>query len=294
MSTFSERNGFVKKKKIKNDITKKLKTRISNSINIILHSIDKNNLYYLIVNIYRNFLEEDLSDFDLFLIVDNFYYDSSLYNYNLFTIDINKLNMNKMTTLIMEYYKQIEEWYIIFDFIEFLLKTNNISEKLKSDLIVMINDDFKKHNAQYNIINKSIVPLNNKNEINEIEQALNLDDEFLNVKILINKSLELLSNRENPDYENSIKEAIGAVESLSMILTGEKESLGKLTNKLKVHPAFKGALNKLFGWTSADGNIRHGSSEKPSREYYNEAKFMIVTCSAYINYIIAEHAEGNI
>lgn len=50
-----------------------------------------------------------------------------------------------------------------------------------------------------------------------LEEALN-DDDCPVVKTHLRRALELLSDRENPDYRNSIKEPISAVESLSKVI----------------------------------------------------------------------------
>ncbi len=51
---------------------------------------------------------------------------------------------------------------------------------------------------------------------------------------ILKRALELFSDRGSPDYRNSIKESISAVESFVIFTTGkDKGTLGQLTKKLE-------------------------------------------------------------
>ena len=50
------------------------------------------------------------------------------------------------------------------------------------------------------------------------------------------------------------------------------------------------AFTSLYGYTSDEGGIRHGSidvSNTPSED----AKFMLVSCSAFVNYLIEKWSK---
>jgi hypothetical protein len=51
-----------------------------------------------------------------------------------------------------------------------------------------------------------------------------------------------------------------------------------------LHQAFKDALAKLYGWTSDEDGIRHSIMESDNIERA-DAQFMLVTCSAFVNYL---------
>ncbi len=56
---------------------------------------------------------------------------------------------------------------------------------------------------------------------------------------------------KNPDYRNSIKESISAVESLAKVISNDaKDSLGgaldKIKGKIKLHPSLERGLNKFM------------------------------------------------
>src|ERR1700733_716108 len=105
----------------------------------------------------------------------------------------------------------------------------------------------------------------------------------------LKNALEKLSDQTSPDYRNSIKESISAVEAMCQIITGTKSSLGQAVKKLEdngvdIHPAFDTALEKLYGYTSDAEGILHallGESTLDSAD----ALFMLVSCSAFVNYL---------
>jgi hypothetical protein len=105
----------------------------------------------------------------------------------------------------------------------------------------------------------------------------------------LNRSLELFSDRKSPDYRNSIKEAISAVESYCSILTGSpKSTLGQALKQIEkdnnIHPALKSSFSSLYGYTSDADGIRHALLDDDSLNQ-EDAKFMLIACSAFINYL---------
>lgn len=181
------------------------------------------------------------------------------------------------------------EWFQCFDFIEILLQFDymNTTEESLIRLKDNLNGDLENEKMGYRIIDNQIVDITNKEEIDEIEEAI--DSNFNIVNDHIQKSLELYSDRKNPDYKNSIKESISAVESMCCIICGKKVELGKALGKLEkngiyIHGAMKNGFQALYGYASDESGIRHGGIE--DKEVTEEdAKFMLVTCSAFVNYL---------
>lgn len=105
----------------------------------------------------------------------------------------------------------------------------------------------------------------------------------------IGKALRLLSLKPDPDYHNSIKESISAVESACKVLTGDKsgglaKALKKLCSSMPMHQSLQDAILKLYGYASNENGIRHAILDS-SDVGFSEAKFMVVVCSAYVNFI---------
>lgn len=158
-----------------------------------------------------------------------------------------------------------------------------------------INELFQREYVGYRFIDGEITPISDDIEVAEIEKSL--DIEFQGCKSHIRKALGFLSDRENPDYKNSIKESISAVESICQIIAqNSKATLGEALKKLeehgvKIHEAMKKSFSSLYGYTSDEGGIRHYEGIFESNVTFEEAKFMLVSCSAFVNYLIAEYGK---
>ena len=187
-----------------------------------------------------------------------------------------------------------QPWYIIFDFIERYLKICDDAtfDKMQAEFNAILEDEV----SAYRILDGLVVPITNKSEMGSISDAMNTPFEACNIHIA--KALELFANREKPDYENSIKESISAVESICSEITGiegAQATLGKTIKQLKdagmhIHPAMENAFTSLYGYTSDEGGIRHGSIdfvEAPSED----SKFMLITCSAFVNYLVEKWSK---
>lgn len=181
----------------------------------------------------------------------------------------------------------------ICEYIIGLASYYNINQRINCEQ--ELNALFEEEFVGYRMIANKITPITNEVEINEIKTSL--DIEFEGCKSHIKKGLSLLSDREKPDYKNSIKESISAVESICQIICkDDKATLGKALNKLeesgiKLHKSLKEAFSKLYGYTSDEGGIRHAEGLFESNVSFEDAKFMLVTCCAFVNYLISTCKE---
>lgn len=154
---------------------------------------------------------------------------------------------------------------------------------------------FETEYVGYRFVDGKIVAITDKCEIEEIEQACNVP--YSGCKAHIEKAVGFLADREHKDYKNCIKESISAVESICQIIVGDdKATLGGALKKLKdnginIHAAMESAFSKLYGYTSDEGGIRHAEGLFVSEVSFDEAKFMLVSCSAFVNYLIAEYSK---
>lgn len=159
-----------------------------------------------------------------------------------------------------------------------------------NQFIYEINYSFSRLNYGYRVLNNHITPITDNVEIESIEEAIKNSDE--NIKEHLCQALKHLSDRDSPDYRNSIKESISAVGVLCREITGDND-LGKSLYVLekkqnKLHPLLKKSFDTLYHYTNdKKSGIRHELMD--STGVYvptlNEAKFMLVSCTALINYM---------
>jgi hypothetical protein len=108
--------------------------------------------------------------------------------------------------------------------------------------------------------------------------------------------VELLADRKSPDYRNSIKESISAVEAIANRAAGTTgKTLGQAIDamSLDLHGALAEAFKKLYGYTSDASGIRHALMDEPNLEL-EDAMFMLVTCSAFVNFVVAKAAREGV
>lgn len=187
------------------------------------------------------------------------------------------------------------EWYIAYEIVEFvaehfhsIVPYQDNSESIRFDRT--LNFLLEREFSGYRMVGGELAPITNAEEVSSIETALGSPSRFGGAREHIHKALSLLGKKLNPDYENSIKESISAVESICKVLAGSQsggieKALSELEKKAYIHPAMKSAFCKLYGYTSDEEGIRHAILVGQNVGFA-EAQFMLVTCSAFINLVI--------
>ena len=87
---------------------------------------------------------------------------------------------------------------------------------------------FEQEYVGYRFVDGIIVPISDSYEVETVNETLK--NEYQPVCDHISKANKLLADREKPDYENSIKESISAVETICEIITGTKGKEATLGN----------------------------------------------------------------
>ena len=182
----------------------------------------------------------------------------------------------------------------VLSVIEYVCRT--IGEALNSQQpFILFNHVFEREYVGYRFVNGWVTPITGDIEIKAIEKASNNSPQ--QVKEHFEKALKLLSDRVAPDYENSIKESISAVEAECNLIYGKKGTLGDTLSKLEkehkanIHPSLRSAFDKLYGYTSDGKGIRHAGTIGGPDATFAEAEFMIIACSAFVNYLRCNMAE---
>ena len=178
----------------------------------------------------------------------------------------------------------------VLTIVEFFIRClNDITPgNMKFEGYDVVNRVFKTEYVGYRFVAKKIVKITDEQEIESINDAISTEYHEVNNHFL--KSIKLLSDRNNPDYGNSIKESITAVETMCSLITGSHDSLGKTIKKLEengvvIHEALKQAFDKLYGYTSDAKGVRHSGQLGGNDATFAEAKFMLVACSGFVNYL---------
>ena len=151
-----------------------------------------------------------------------------------------------------------------------------------------LNFEFERLNYGYRIVNHMVTDVTSEEELKSIEIAI--EESKDNVKEHLDKAIENYSKRPDPDCRNSIKESITAVEAVCRQLTGADDlnkALKQLNEKgIPIHERFKDGIRSFYNFTNQeDTGIRHALMKEGYTPSKAEAYFMLVSCSAFINYL---------
>ena len=144
----------------------------------------------------------------------------------------------------------------------------------------------------------AIVPATTKEEGNAIVQSV----ELLRHAGLGGSEAHLRRASEfinASDWAASIRESISAVESVARQLDPNESgtltrALASLENRQPLHPAFKEALSKLYGYTSDEQGIRHALLNQTSANVgKDEAVLMLGACASFASYLWRKHESAN-
>lgn len=271
MALFSERYGYTKPSDviIRERITPEIQNAIFNCIIKLEKSLTFNELGYI-----KNY----------FIIIER---DICEHHFNQKIIDY------KQGCIIDCIDNPTINWYKKLDLLELIINTSEqyynippISNKIIKDFITNLNYEFKRLNFGYYIIENKITEITSEEEIKSIETALTTSDG--NIREHLSKALELYSKRPIADYRNSIKESISAVEAISRNITGENVlNFKKMEEKGVIVPTvLRKAFECLYGYTNdKTTGIRHALMDDTNTPQAEEALFMLVSCSAFINYL---------
>jgi len=167
-------------------------------------------------------------------------------------------------------------------------------------LLEAINEILQSEMSGYRFIGGALAPITNPNEIDEIQQARSAAEALAlpGVQEHLDEALRKLAQKPQPDFRNSIKESISAVEATARHLaTGDtaklSHALRALEDKTELHGALKQAFLNLYGYASDEDGIRHPIMEQTTVGL-PEANFMLVACSAFVHYLILKAQEAEL
>jgi AbiJ N-terminal domain 4 len=180
-----------------------------------------------------------------------------------------------------------EEWYHVYDLLEGVVQGFSNEPPTQAALEKLINNVLARYTCGYRLVSGRITPITSESELVALTQSLN--DKNDAVAQHFSAALALMSDRTAPDFRNSIKESISAVEAIAREVSGKPkatlaDALKALKAKHPIHPALEKALQSLYGFAGDESGIRHALTEESTVDLA-DAKFMLVVCSAFCNFL---------
>jgi len=272
MANFSERYGYTKVSDV--IIREQITIPINNSILNWFHKLERylgGQFYEIEKDIWQYFLERNLCEYR---------------------------NDYSGRTIVIPYILNNTDfkWYQKLDLLEFFLTKFKIiiPDESYYGYVNLLNSELERHNFAYRIIGGKIEEITSKVESESIETAL--ANEHIGVKTHLKDALVFLSAaQEAPNYRSSIHQSISAVEAWCREITNTK-TLGEALKKLgksgmKINPVLQNGFDKIYGYSCGEDGIRHALMDDSNPPTSDEAIFMLVACSAFINYLTKKKSK---
>jgi hypothetical protein len=110
------------------------------------------------------------------------------------------------------------------------------------------------------------------------------------------KANQHLNKRPQPDTENCVKDAVGALEGVARIVSGQDKAILPQIVKShfngKVHTTLQIALEKVYAYRGDVGGVGHGQT-KPSDLGIEEARLVLGLCADYIVYLVGKFSPSS-
>lgn len=187
-------------------------------------------------------------------------------------------------------------WNEVYDLVEFFAQ--NLPERYRYDFVEHLNILLNNDGSGYRFSDGVLVAITDDFELAELDESMQLNDDYSGARMHMRAAVEALSKRPEPDLRNAVIQAVSAVESAAKIAVGDEsitlgKALGLLGEQKGLHPALVDAWKKTYGYASDEDGLRHGATTDQVNLDFPLAKYMVVSCAAFVNYLAAEQAVGS-
>jgi AbiJ N-terminal domain 4 len=187
-------------------------------------------------------------------------------------------------------------WAEFFDLVEFTARLLATSfPPTRQQWFEMLNRILESKGCAYRFIAERLIPLTNTAEATEV--ARGAESGIPTVAAHIRAALTLLPPNVGANPRESIKESISAVQAALQHLTGSPSATlteGVAAFEAKhgpFHPSLRRGLSTLYGYVTDKSGAHHALIEEPAAVTSDDARFMLVTCSAFANYLVTLSAN---
>ena len=186
-------------------------------------------------------------------------------------------------------------WREVFDLIQFAYQNDNTIRR--NIFKIHCNKVLEREVSGYRFIGDLIAPITNELEIKAIEEVID-SNPVLGVREHFRIARSRFADREDPDYRNSIKESISAVEAICKVIAGnEKATLSQalkvVKRKIGLNDDLKEGFKWIYKYTNKTDGIRHALMDEPNLPSEN-ARYFLVSCSAFANYLTEKAQKAGV
>ncbi len=218
-------------------------------------------------------------------------------------IDDMNYNWDSIRRELKEKYLMLS-WNEVYDFVEFV--ANNFYEdnlfsyeKVNQRFMDLCNQILKRELSAYRFIDGKIMPITNNQEIYILNEAVERTATAIlkPVYVHLKTAFEELARPERPNYRNSVNESLNAIKELFRAIDLKNgnilDVLQTLDEKIGIPESLREGFKDMYGYVYGL-NRKTLSLIEESVLSFDEAKFILVSCSAFINYILTKASEAGI
>lgn len=187
------------------------------------------------------------------------------------------------------------QWYEVYDLVELITESAHDISNGEVDLSPVYNKLLAAGRSGYRLVAHQIAPISDTNEIDTIEEALTVSTDA--ARHHLQSALSLLADKTAPNFSESVKESISAVEAKAKAMDPAAKTLGEALKTLKNRkdglfpdnkPLFE-AWEKMYGFANSEAGVRHAGRVAPNVSQAF-AQYFLIACSAFINLLTSIEA----
>ena len=190
------------------------------------------------------------------------------------------------------------QWYEFYEICELVYRVftgrhrREYGDKVALKFSSSANAQFRRYGLAWQYDNKGEIirvhPKLVENMIATARACLISNSKYKGPDEQFSKAIGHLNARPNPDYENAVKDAIGAVEGLARILMSSNATLSEILKtplvKNSMHQTLGESLGKIYAYRGDEGGVAHGLVG-PSKVGKEEADLILTLTAGYIVYL---------
>jgi hypothetical protein len=166
------------------------------------------------------------------------------------------------------------------------------SEECLTEFTKMVNAVFSREGIVWKLDQGKIIRTLTPKTAQQLGQVVTLlaDPRFIGPDIQFLKAIDHLNRRPEPDEENCVKDAIGALEAVANIIVGSTDAqlndlLKKEPLKSGLHPTISQAIDKVYAYRGAAPGSAHGQVG-PTVVQPADAMWVLAVSGATIQYLV--------
>ena len=178
----------------------------------------------------------------------------------------------------------------VYEFLEFLARRGPKKKEVTDRFVDLCNSVLERERAAFRFADDTLIQITDEEQLKEVSTAIE-QQSANSVSSHIRRAAEFYSANQ-PDYRNSIKESVSAVEAAVSFLSGKRpngvtKSLRRVLDEHVLHPSLIQGFEKLYAYSSDANGVRHALLDDRRDVTQEDARYMLVSCSAFANYLLA-------